>query len=157
MNRVHHVSWCFEPENLEAAKTLWERQLGVPLLDFVLESDGLRVLLAWDQGVELISPHGQPGPAGSMVRDHLDRCGEGVYAVVLFTDDFTSVVDGLGKAGATVVHPEEAVLEGVPLPTRPSDAGPPSEDELGFEMTGGMFSEILGMRLAFQQFRLIER
>ena len=64
MNRVHHVSWCLEPENMDAAKEMWEQQLGVELIDFVLEVDGLRVLLAWDAGVELISPHGPPGPAG---------------------------------------------------------------------------------------------
>lgn len=142
---------------MDAAKHLWEQRLGVELLDFVLESDGIRVLLAWDNGVELISPHGVPGPAGTMVREYLDERGEGVYAVVLLTDEFDSVVDGLGGVGASVVHPEEAVLEGVPLPTRPADAGPPSEDELGFEMTGGLFSEVLGMRLAFQQFRPIKR
>ena len=61
MNRVHHVSWCLEPENMDAAKEMWEQRLGVELIDFVLEADGLRVLLAWDAGVELISPHGGPG------------------------------------------------------------------------------------------------
>ena len=59
MNRVHHVSWCLEPENMDAAKEMWEQRLGVELIDFVLEADGLRVLLAWDAGVELISPHGR--------------------------------------------------------------------------------------------------
>ena len=40
MNRVHHVTWCLEPENMDAAKEMWEQRLGVELIDFVLEADG---------------------------------------------------------------------------------------------------------------------
>jgi methylmalonyl-CoA/ethylmalonyl-CoA epimerase len=158
MNRVHHVSWCLEPENMDAAKEIWEQRLGVELADFVIEADGLRVLLAWDSGVELISPHDPLGPAGTMVRAHLDKQGEGVYATVLFTDNFESVQAAMKAVGSVVVHPEEAVIEGVPLPNgvltceNDSVGGEP-----GFELTGGLFNEVHGMRLAFQQFRPLKR
>ena len=101
---------------MDAAKEMWEQRLGVELIDFVLEADGLRVVLGWDAGVELISPHGRPGPAGTMVRAHLDKQGEGVYAAVLLTDDFESVETGMKAVGSRLAHPEEAVIEGVPLP-----------------------------------------
>ena len=158
MNRVHHVSWCLEPENMDAAKEMWEQRLGVELIDFVLESEGLRVLLAWDAGVELISPHGPPGPAGTMVRAHLDEQGEGVYATVLSTDDFESVETGMKAVGSRLVHPEEAVIEGVPLPNGVVAGDDDSVDGApGFVLTGGLFDEVHGMRLAFQQFRPIGR
>ncbi len=154
MNRVHHVSWCLEPENMDAAKEMWEQRLGVELIDFVLEADGLRVLLAWDAGVELISPHGIPGPAGKMARTHLDERGEGVYAAVLLTDDFESAETGMKAVGSRLVHPEEAVIEGVPLPNGVNTGDGDSVDGApGFELTGGLFDEVHGMRLAFQQFR----
>ena len=158
MNRVHHVSWCLEPENMDAAKEMWEQRLGVELIDFVLEADGLRVLLAWDAGVEVISPHGRLGPAGTMVRAHLDKQGEGVYAAVLLTDDFESVETGMKAVGSRLVHPEEAVIEGVPLPNGVVTGDNDSVDgSPGFVLTGGLFDEVHGMRLAFQQFRPIGR
>ena len=139
---------------MDAAKQMWEQGLGVELMDFVLEADGLRVLLAWDAGVELISPHGAPGPAGTMVRAHLERHGEGVYAAVLLTDNFESVQIGMNAVGAKLTHPEEAVVEGVPLPNGVNtDDNVSVGDAPGFELTGGLFNEVHGMRLAFQQFR----
>jgi hypothetical protein len=143
---------------MDAAKEMWEQQLGVELVDFVLEADGLRVLLAWDAGVELISPHGTPGPAGTMVRTYLDNQGEGVYATVLLTDDFESVETAMKMVGSRLVHPEEAVIEGVPLPTGVVTTGKDSaEGAPGFVLTGGLFDDVHGMRLAFQQFRPIGR
>jgi methylmalonyl-CoA/ethylmalonyl-CoA epimerase len=158
MNRVHHVSWCLEPENMDAAKEMWEQQLGIELIDFVLEADGLRVLLAWDPGVELISPHDPLGPAGTMVRAHLDKQGEGVYATVLLTDDFGSVQTGMKAVGSRLVHPEEAVIEGVPLPNGViADDINSVDGNPGFKLSGGLFEEVHGMRLAFQQFRALGR
>jgi hypothetical protein len=157
MNRVHHVSWCLKPENMDAAKEMWEQRLGVELIDFVLEADGLRVLLAWDAGVELISPHGAPGPAGTLARTHLDKHGEGVYAAVLLTDDFESAEAGMKAVGSRLVHPEEAVIEGVPLPTGVNKGDDQVDGAPGFELTGGLFDEVHGMRLAFQQFRPLGR
>jgi methylmalonyl-CoA/ethylmalonyl-CoA epimerase len=156
MNRVHHVSWCLEPENMDTAKDMWERRLGVELMDFVLEADGLRVMLAWDAGVELISPQGPPGPAGTMVRTHLDEHGEGVYAAVLLTDDFKSVEVAMEAVGSRLMHPEEAVVEGVPLPNGVAEDDDSATATPGFELTGGLFDEVHGMRLAFQQFRPLE-
>ena len=143
---------------MDAAKEMWEQRLGVELIDFVLEADGLRVALGWDAGVELISPHGRPGPAGTMVRAHLDKQGEGVYAAVLLTDDFESVETGMKAVGSGLAHPEEAVIEGVPLPNGiVTDDNHSAADAPGFVLTGGLFEEVHGMRLAFQQFRPIGR
>jgi hypothetical protein len=143
---------------MDAAKEMWEQRLGVELIDFALEADGVRVLLAWDAGVELISPQGPPGPAGTMVRTHLDKHGEGVYAAVLLTDDFESVEIGMKAVGSRLVHPEEAVIEGVPLPNGVVASDNDSVGSApGFELTGGLFDEVHGMRLAFQQFRPLGR
>lgn len=130
---------------MDAAKELWERRLGVELIDFVLEADGLRVLLAWDAGVELVSPHGPTGPVGTMVRTHLDLHGEGVYATVLLTDDSGSVEIGMKAIGSRLMHPEEAVVEGVPLPNGVNTADKNSVDDApGFELSGGLFEECTG-------------
>ena len=91
-----------------------------------------------------------------MVRAHLDEQGEGVYAAVLLTDDFEFVETGMKAAGSRLVHPEEAVIEGVPLPNGVVTGDNDSVDDApGFVLTGGLFEEIHGMRLAFQQFRPI--
>ena len=87
---------------------------------------------------------------------HLDTNGEGVYAAVLLTDDFESVETGMKAAGSRLAHPEEAVIEGVPLPNGVAAAGNDSADSApGFVLTGGLFDQVHGMRLAFQQFRPI--
>jgi hypothetical protein len=93
-----------------------------------------------------------------MVRAHLDKQGEGVYAAVLLTDDFESVETGMKAVGSRLVHPEEAVIEGVPLPNSVGAGDSDSANGApGFVLTGGLFDDVHGMRLAFQQFRPIGR
>jgi hypothetical protein len=74
--RLHHVVFATEPTNQEAAAALW-RDLGLSFVDIDLSEIGLRVLLDWAGGVEIISPLGT-GSEGRAVRSFLDSQGEGV-------------------------------------------------------------------------------
>lgn len=53
--RLHHVVFAVARERQDAAGKLFT-ELGFTLNDIDLEHLGLRVLLDWDRGIELISP-----------------------------------------------------------------------------------------------------
>ncbi|MFI5957531.1 hypothetical protein [Cryptosporangium sp. NPDC051539] len=80
-NRIDHVVWAVEPDNLtgyaerlaQLLDTEFEEFTGVP---------GLRVFVSWDSGFEVAAPGNGEGPAGDAVRGFLARKGEGIFAVV---------------------------------------------------------------------------
>jgi hypothetical protein len=134
MKRVHHVCWCLEPESMEGAKALWQDRLETELRDFPLPDLGIRVLLSWESGVEIICPLGE-GDVGRRAREFLDAFGEGVYGVVFEVDDLSTAVAQAKTAGGDVVFREDTVLGEGPDALRILQAG---------------FDELCGMRLVFQ-------
>lgn len=83
INRVVVAAWDFE-----AAKQFYTKLLGAT---FAPENDdgeaaafGVRVAMAWDAGVELVSP--LPG-VDSAVRAEMESNGEGLKGVVFAVDD----------------------------------------------------------------------
>lgn len=83
INRVIFGVWDFE-----AGKAFYEKLLGAT---FAPENDdgeaaafGVRVAMAWDAGVELISP--LPG-VDSPIREEMEANGEGLKGVVFAVDD----------------------------------------------------------------------
>lgn len=89
VNRVVVAVWDFE-----AGKRFFEQLLGATFApendDGQAASFGVRVAMAWDAGVELVSP--LPG-APSGIRDDLEANGEGVKGVVFAVPDVDAAKD----------------------------------------------------------------
>jgi hypothetical protein len=51
--RLHHVVFCVEPDNQDAAADVW-RTLGFEFVEILLADVLLRVLLDWTRGIEII-------------------------------------------------------------------------------------------------------
>lgn len=77
--RVHHVAFAVAPERLSTTAQFFV-DLGFTFDTIELADVGLRVLLDWTRGIELVSPD---GAENGSVADFLDRNGDGVYSVVL--------------------------------------------------------------------------
>ncbi len=138
MLRVHHVCWCFEPENVDAVKAFWKERFETKLFDFVQPELGLRVLINWEAGVEIIAPLGQGGTAGPQVRAHLDARGEGVYTVAVEVDDLPAATAQAEAAGASVTLRDEFVV---------------GKGDDALEVLQMVLSDVLGMRLTLQACR----
>ena len=61
--RLHHVVFCVRPENQDHAAELW-RDLGLTFMEVDLDDLGLRVLIDWEAGIEVVAP---TGPGDSIV------------------------------------------------------------------------------------------
>ena len=80
--RVHHVVFCLQPENLERASALWT-EWGLAFHELDLDDLGVRVLIDWQSGIELLAPRPDAGPEAAAFVTFLDERGEGVYSVVM--------------------------------------------------------------------------
>jgi len=80
--RVHHVVFCVRPENQDRAAEFW-RDLGLVFQDIALVEEGLRVLLDWSAGIEIISPTTDAGTETARFWEFLEERGEGVCSVVV--------------------------------------------------------------------------
>lgn len=86
--------------DFEAGKAFYEKLLGAT---FAPENDdgeaaafGVRVAMAWDAGIELVSP--LPG-VDSPIRDEMERNGEGLKGVVFAVDDADQAMDHARELG----------------------------------------------------------
>jgi 4-hydroxyphenylpyruvate dioxygenase-like putative hemolysin len=99
---LHHVVFCVEPENQDAAADVW-RVLGFEFTETILDDVTLRVLLDWSGGIEIISPTSDD-PKVCAARSFLDEHGEGVYSVVLRSDSINAEIEKLVSRGATPTY-----------------------------------------------------
>ena len=88
--RLHHVVFCVRPENQEQAAGLW-RQLGLTFAEVDLADLGLRVLIDWEAGIEVVSPVGDGEQSASFTTFLAER-GEGLYSVVMGVDEVAGPV-----------------------------------------------------------------
>jgi methylmalonyl-CoA/ethylmalonyl-CoA epimerase len=135
MSNVHHVCWCLQPEHMDGAKELWEERLHTELIDFAPPGLGIRVLINWEAGVEIICPEGEGGTVGPKAREFLERHGEGVYAVVVDVEDLDRATADVRSAGADLTDSEDIVF---------------GEGADALRVRQMMFDELLGMRLTLQ-------
>ena len=84
--RLHHVVFCVRPENQQRAAGLW-RELGLQFQEVPLEDLGVRVLIDWNAGIEIISPTDTASaPSGNVCA--LDQLTQGlVLSVAVPPDD----------------------------------------------------------------------
>jgi methylmalonyl-CoA/ethylmalonyl-CoA epimerase len=99
--KVHHVVYCVRAENQERAAGLW-RDVGMTFQEVPLEEEGIRVLLDWSAGVEIVAPTEREGTETARFRAFLDECGEGVYSVVVRTAEIDGPIEVLAPYGASV-------------------------------------------------------
>ncbi|MCV7412988.1 hypothetical protein AWC05_11930 [Mycobacterium florentinum] len=82
-SRLHHVVFAVARERHDAVGELF-RELGFSFEEISLDELGLRVLLDWNRGVELISPNAEStATVATSVREFLASHGDGVYTVVV--------------------------------------------------------------------------
>jgi hypothetical protein len=100
INRVVVAVWDFE-----AGQRFFEQLVGAR---FEAESDdgeaaafGVRVAMAWDAGIELVSPI---EGVDSYVRTDLERNGEGLKGVVFAVDDADASLAAAGELGLHPYH-----------------------------------------------------
>lgn len=81
---LHHAVIAVEPEHLAQTAQLFT-DLGFRFDTFDLDDVGLRVMLDWMRGVELVTPIADG--RDTAVRRFLDRHGDGVYTIALRVGD----------------------------------------------------------------------
>jgi hypothetical protein len=100
--RLHHVVFCVRPENQDRAAGFW-RQLGLTFAEVDLTDLGLRVLIDWDAGIEVVSPVGD-GEQSAGFTTFLAERGEGLYSVVMGVDEVAGPVALAARYGAVVEY-----------------------------------------------------
>jgi hypothetical protein len=113
--KLHHVVFCVRPENQERAADFW-RDLGLTFAEIPLAEEGIRVLLDWAGGIELVAPAPKPGTETARFEAFLEERGEGVYSVVVRTEEVEGPISIAAKHGATVRYQQhrdtgEAVID----------------------------------------------
>ena len=96
---LHHVVFCVERADQDDVASFW-KDLGLELVEIDLPDVGLRVLLDWSRGIEVISPSDVNAAEGARVQQFLDERGEGVYSVVVLTGDIDGPLAVAGRYGA---------------------------------------------------------
>ena len=124
--RLHHVVFCVEPDNQDAAADVW-RTLGFEFVEILLADVLLRVLLDWTRGIEIISPTTSDATVCA-ARAFLNDQGEGVYSVVVRTEAINAAIDSARHRGATLTYQQ-------------------SRDGDGFTLREATFAPVFGMAI----------
>ncbi|KUH85534.1 hypothetical protein AU186_22545 [Mycobacterium sp. GA-1999] len=105
---MHHVVIAVAGHRIERTVALFT-DLGFRFSEFELDDVGLRVLLDWDGGVELVTPLED---RSSLVDDFLARHGDGVYSLVVRVADAPSAEAIAARYGATTKFRQHRKGEG---------------------------------------------
>jgi methylmalonyl-CoA/ethylmalonyl-CoA epimerase len=106
--KLHHVVFCVRPENQERAADFW-RDLGLTFQEIRLTDEGLHVLLDWSAGIELVAPTEPGGTETERFREFLDERGEGVFSVVVSTEEVEGPIAVAARYGAGVRYQQHRV------------------------------------------------
>jgi hypothetical protein len=140
---VHHVVWCVKPESWSSVRAFWEETIGVPLDELDLPDLGLKVLVSWHGGVEVMTPAYETGMMAAAARRFLDERGEGVYAVVYDVPDIDGVVSSFTARGGHLLF------------RKPITADEVEERKLSdgerFSILHAGFDDYFGMRIVLQE------
>lgn len=140
---VHHVVWCVAPENLDRVRAFWERVVGIPLEAIDLPELGLRVLISWEGGIEIMTPAYPSGTMAEAARHFLAERGEGVYSVVYGVRDIESVIEAFGAKGGQLLFRDTIDADAV-------EARALSDGER-FSILQAGFDDYCGMRICLQE------
>ena len=98
-NSVHHVVLAVPQEQLSETAQFFS-DLGFRFQTIELEDVGLRVLLDWDGGLELVTPLSSEGDGDNAVAQFLQQNGPGVYSVVIRVGDAPAAEQAAQRYGA---------------------------------------------------------
>jgi len=96
---VHHVVFAVPQEQLSDAAQFFS-ELGFRFQTIVLQDVGLRVLLDWDGGLELVIPLSSAADGDNAVANFLQLNGPGVYSVVVRVGDAPAAEQVAQRYGA---------------------------------------------------------
>jgi methylmalonyl-CoA/ethylmalonyl-CoA epimerase len=100
-SRLHHVVFAVARERHDTVAQLFT-ELGFSFNDINLEELGLRVLLDWNRGIELISPNpGSTATVAASVNEFLASHGDGIYTVVVQVPAASEAEDIAQRYGST--------------------------------------------------------
>jgi methylmalonyl-CoA/ethylmalonyl-CoA epimerase len=100
-SRLHHVVFAVSRERHEAVGQLFT-ELGFSFEEISLDELGIRVLLDWNRGIELISPNpGSTAEVAASVTEFLDSHGNGVFTVVVQVPGASQAEDIAKRYGST--------------------------------------------------------
>jgi len=140
---VHHVVWCVRPESWSRVRAFWEGVVGVPLDELDLPDLGLKILISWPGGVEIMTPAYPTGLMAEAARQFLAARGEGVYAVVYNVHGIEGVVASFTKAGGQLLFRETITPDEV-------DARGLSDGDR-FSILQAGFDDYAGLRICLQE------
>ena len=98
-NSVHHVVFAVPREQLSETAQFFS-ELGFRFQTIELEDVGLRVLLDWDGGLELVTPLSAVADGTGEVEQFLQQNGPGVYSVVIRVGDAPAAEQVARRYGA---------------------------------------------------------
>lgn len=98
-NSVHHVVFAVPREQLSETAQFFS-ELGFRFQTIELEDVGLRVLLDWDGGLELVTPLSAAADGAGEVEQFLQQNGPGVYSVVIRVGDALAAEQVARRYGA---------------------------------------------------------
>ena len=110
---LHHVVFCVEPDNQDAAADVW-RTLGFEFVEILLDDVLLRVLLDWTRGIEIVSPT-TSDPTVCEARAFLNEQGEGIYSVVVRTEAIGEATESMRSRGAVLTYHQSRDGDGYTL------------------------------------------
>ncbi len=96
---MHHVVFAVPKERLPQTEQFFS-ELGFRFQTIELDDVGLRVLLDWDGGLELVTPQSSEAGGTSEVAQFLQRNGPGVYSVVIRVGDASAAEQVAQQYGA---------------------------------------------------------
>jgi len=96
---VHHVVFAVPQEQLPETAQFFS-ELGFRFQTIELDDVGLRVLLDWDGGLELVTPLSSGADGAGEVAQFLRRNGPGVYSVVIRVGDAPAAEQVAQRYGA---------------------------------------------------------
>jgi 4-hydroxyphenylpyruvate dioxygenase-like putative hemolysin len=108
---LHHVVFCVHRADQDQTAALWT-DLGFVFAEIDLADAGLRVLLDWDRGIEIISPTDETNPEAAAVTQYLRDHGPGIYSVVLRTSDLSGPMKIATRHGAVVEYQQHRSGDG---------------------------------------------
>jgi 4-hydroxyphenylpyruvate dioxygenase-like putative hemolysin len=111
---VHHVVFAVGAEQLPETIELFN-ELGFRFQTIELEDVGLRVLLDWDGGLELVTPLSTAADDAAAVKEFLQRNGPGVYSVVIRVGDAPAAEQVAKRYGAQTLFHQHRGGEGFEL------------------------------------------
>jgi len=99
INHIDHITWASYLDSFEDNVARMEEATEIKLQPFDNEELGFRMYLSWEAGIEIMAPLPYRTEFNTPIHEFLEKCGEGVYAVVFGVRDLEATRERLEKLG----------------------------------------------------------